>query len=275
MSSSNGNKICDNCSSDEDGRVYIHTMCQTCKNKHEENLFQQPPLGEDCPICFLTLPSFMTGSKYKTCCGKIICSGCIYAVIKMDDDAKCPFCRVPTPESCEETVERIMKRVKVDDAEAIRNLGCHYNEGERGLPQDRAKALDLWHRAAELGCAESYRSIANSYHFGRGVETDMKKAKHYWELAAIGGDPMARYNLGLFEDNAAGNTNRALKHHMIAAGCGDNESLMEIREFYVNGHATKDDYTKALRAYQKYVGGIKSAQRDEAAAFDNEKYRYY
>ena len=65
-----------------------------------------------------------------------------------------------------------------------------------------------------------------------------------------------------------------MKHHMIAAGCGDNESLMEIREFYVNGHATKDDYGKALRAYQKYVDGIKSAQRDEAAAFDNEKYCY-
>ena len=61
---------------------------------------------------------------------------------------------------------------------------------------------------------------------------------------------------------------------MIAAECGDNESLKEIREFYMNGHATKDDYAKALRAHQKCIDGIKSAKRDEAAAFNSEKYRY-
>ena len=68
---------------------------------------------------------------------------------------------------------------------------------------------------------------------------------------------------------------RALKHFMMAAGCGYNNSLKKIREFYVNGHASKDDYAKALRAYQNYIDRIKSAQRDEAAAFDSEHYSYY
>ena len=67
---------------------------------------------------------------------------------------------------------------------------------------------------------------------------------------------------------------RALKHYMIAAGCGHDPSLKTTKEFYMNGHATKDDYTKALRAYQKYVDEIKSASRDEAALFDNDMYRY-
>ena len=85
---------------------------------------------------------------------------------------------------------------------------------------------------------------------------------------------MARYNLGIIEEEA-GNMSRALKHHMIAVGLGDNDSLKEIREFYVNGNATKDDYAKALRAHQKYIDGIKSPQRDEAAsAYDNDEYRY-
>ena len=95
---------------------------------------------------------------------------------------------------------------------------------------------------------------------------------HYFELAAIGGCTEARYNLGLLEQRA-GNMSIALKHYMIAAGY--DESLKEIREFYMNGHATKDDYAKALRAHQKYVDGIKSDQRDKAAAFNREKYRYY
>ena len=46
---------------------------------HDEALFKLPP-QEDCPICFLRMPSLMTGSTYKSCCGKIICSGCIHAV---------------------------------------------------------------------------------------------------------------------------------------------------------------------------------------------------
>ena len=112
--------ICDDCGNN-DGSVSLHLMCQACK---DNALFKQPPLGEDCPICFLQVPFMSTGKKYQTFCGKIICSGCIHAVNKMDNEAKCPFCRVPTPVSGEEMVERIKKRVEMDDGEAIRNLGC-------------------------------------------------------------------------------------------------------------------------------------------------------
>ena len=263
---SSSNNICDNCI-DKDGRVYIHMMCKACK---DNALFKHPPQKEECPICFLTLPSLSTGTKYSTCCGKVICSGCIRAVNKMDDEAKCPFCRVPTPESDEEIIQSIEKRVEMDAAEAIYNLGCCYNDGIYGVPQNYDKALYLWHRAGELGCASAYNNIGNAY--GRGAARDMKKTMHYFELAAIGGCTEARYNLGLLEQRA-GNMSIALKHYMIAAGY--DESLKEIREFYINGHATKDDYAKALRAHQKYVDGIKSDQRDKAAAFNREKYRYY
>ena len=67
---------------------------------------------------------------------------------------------------------------------------------------------------------------------------------------------------------------RALEHHMIAAGAGDNDSLGEIKQLYSEGHATKQDYTKALQSYQAYLDEIKSAQRDTAAAA-REDYRYY
>ena len=60
--------------------------------------------------------------------------------------------------------------------------------------------------------------------------------------------------------------NRALKHYMISAEGGDDISLKQIQKLYTNGHATKDDYAKALRAYQAYLIEIKSAQRDAAAA---------
>ena len=242
--------------------------------KHEEDLFKQPPQDEDCPICFLPLPSLETGMRHKSCCGKVVCSGCIHAVRKLDPvHWKCPFCRVPMPISDKETIRRIKARMEMDDAIATHSFGCFYYNGELGFPQNWNKAIDLWHRAAELGHAKSYFNIGHAYHYGRGVERDMKKAQHYYELSAIRGYTGARPNLGCFEEGA-GNVGIALKHYMIAAGCGNDNSLKKIREFYTNGHATKDDYAKALRSHQKYVDGIKSDQRDEAAAH-NSKYRYY
>ena len=261
---------CDDCGN-KDGSVSLNLMCQACK---DNALFKQPPLGEDCPICFLTLPSLMTGRKYETCCGKIICSGCIHAVNKMKGDAKCPFCRVPSPKLDEERVEGNNKRVEMGDAEAIYNLGWCYAEGIHGMTQDRAKALELYHRAGELGNASAYYNIGCAYDSGNGAERDEKKAKHFYELAALGGHVKAGNNLGIYEERA-GNMSIALKHYMIAAGCGHDKSLKEIREFYVNGNTTKDDYANALRTNQKYIDGIKSPQRDEAAEFDSEQYRYY
>ena len=109
--------------------------------------------------------------------------------------------------------------------------------------------------------------------FGNGAERDKKKANHYYMLAAIGGNEVARYNLGLDEE-CAGNMNRALKHYMIAAEGGEPDSLKQIQKLYTNGHATKDDYAKALVARQAYLGEIRSPQRDEAAAF-GKQYKYY
>jgi len=163
--------------------------------------------------------------------------------------------------------------MEADDPIAIFNRGCDYRDGTYGYPQDQTKALKLWHRAAELGDANAYLNIGCAYDYGEGVEIDKKKAKHYYELAAIGGSEGARHNLGNNEKRAA-NIDRALKHYMIAARGGENESLKEIKRLYSKGFATKEEYTQALQSYQTYVGEIKSKQRDEAAAAD-EANQYY
>ena len=147
---------------------------------HDEKLFKQPPPMEDCPICFLRLPSLMSGSTYMACCGKMICSGCFYAPVFDNqgnevDSKKCPFCRIPTPSSQEEGIERIKIRVELDDPIAIYNLGCDYVHGTNGYPQNHTKALKLFRRAAELEHSSSYNSIAYAHDNGRGVEIDKKK----------------------------------------------------------------------------------------------------
>ena len=85
---------------------------------------------------------------------------------------------------------------------------------------------------------------------------------------------MARHNLGNSEFRAR-NWDRALKHYMISAGSGYNDSVKMIQQLYKGGYTTKDVYANALRSYQKYLDEIKSKQRDEAAVFSGDDYKYY
>jgi len=248
---------------------YAEKKINVEKKINDEELFKQPPPAEDCPICFLRMPSLDTGWRYQTCCGKQICSGCVYAPVYDDqgnevDNRKCPFCRVLYPTS-DEVVVMLKKRIDADDAIATYTLGYYYSEGTYGFPQEYEKALELYNRAGELGHAKAYNDIGHAYYDGKGVEVDKKKMKYYWELSAMGGYAEARHNIGV-EEEIAGNIDRALKHYMIAVRAGDNDSLMEIQDLYSSGHATKEDYTKALRAYQEYLDEIKSPQRDAVAA---------
>lgn len=131
--------------------------------------------------------------------------------------------------------ERQRKRIDADDPAAIHRLAYDYIEGKNGCPQDYTKALELFHRAGKLGNAGSYGDIGFAYKYGRGVEVNKNKAVHYTELAAIGGNEIARYNLGNNEVDL-GNIDRAIKHFMIAINSGDNESwkLLQRRNVWVS-----------------------------------------
>jgi TPR repeat protein len=130
--------------------------------------------------------------------------------------------------------------------------------------------MTLWLRAGELGCAVAYGNVGNAYHYGQGVEMDTKKAKHYWGLAAMRGNVGARHNLGEME-HGLGNMKRAVKHWMIAAGAGCDKSLKKIRECFMAGQATKEDFEKALRAHKDSKDEMKSDQREEIAALMKRK----
>ena len=189
------------------------------------------------------------------------------------NEQKCAFCRTPGAASDKENIKRLNKRKEAGDVRAMYIIGCGFSEGSLGLPQDYDKALELYHRAGELGIAKAYYNIGNAYYNGRGVERDEKKANHYYELAAMGGIAIARHNLGCIEAAQANNWDRAVKHFIIAAGDGYNDSVKGIQLLYMDGDATREDYSKALQAYQKYLDEIRSEQRDNAAAF-RDTYKY-
>lgn len=162
-------------------------------NKSDDELFKDPPPKKECPICLLPMPYARPSvygevMTYMPCCGKILCCRCVESqteeMINGKLKAWCPFCRVPLPNSLDEHVRRMLKRIQMNDAEAASRLGFAYSLGDWGLQQDTNKALELWNRAAELGSSSAHSSIADAYHYGQGVEKDMNKAIQHWKIAA-------------------------------------------------------------------------------------------
>ena len=246
---------------------------KACKKRaaelHDEQLFKEHP-HKECPICMLPLPHYEnhTGTTFHSCCGKLICNGCEYAMaltIAESGEELCPFCRTPPSNSDEEEVNKTKKLMEKGNPLAYNYRAGHYVDGTMGMPQSRAKANELYLKAGELGHAGAYYNLGNAYTLGRGVEIDKKKAKHYWELAATNGHVKSRHNLGVYEYNA-GNYQRAMKHLLIAAKAGDKLSLDTVKGGYTGGHVTKEEYANTLREYQKIHDEMTSEARVRAAA---------
>ena len=248
---------------------------KACKKRaaelYDAELFKEPPPRKECPICMLPFPLYEdhTGMTFHTCCGKEICNGCVDTMEESGAEDLCPFCKAPPPRSNEEKVERTEKLMEKGNADAFYMLGGYYFEGCYGMPQDWAKANEFYLKAGQLGCANAYYNLGNSYFVGRGVEVDRKKATHYYELAAMNGDVKARHNLGMMEGQA-GNHQRANKHLLIAARAGLKKSLDMVKVGYMAGYVTKDEYANTLREYQKSQDEMKSEARDKALASRNQ-----
>ena len=108
------------------------------------------------------------------------------------------------------------------------------------------------------------------------MEVDKKKARYYWELAAMNGHTSARYNLGCIEGNDnEGNIDLEksdcnyclslkLKHFIISAKAGSELSLDQVKRAAINGYITKDEYASTLHAYHERRKEMKSDMRDKA-----------
>eukprot|EP00984_Skeletonema_dohrnii_P005372 scaffold1890_cov86-Skeletonema_dohrnii-CCMP3373.AAC.4 len=228
-------------------------------------LFRQPKISYfgACPICFL--PLALDGSKrmMMSCCSKVICDGCWYANKIREQNAsleqRCPFCRHPVPATMAEADANVMKRAEANDLVALRKVGLECIE--KG---DYRGASEYLTKAARMGDMRAHCHLSVMYKTGEGGEKDDKKAVYHMEEAAIGGHPAARYNLGVYEWNN-GRVDRAVKHFIIAAKLGDDDSVEGLKQGYKEGSVSKEDFAAALRAHQAAVDETKSPQREEAA----------
>ncbi|EJK64965.1 hypothetical protein THAOC_14241, partial [Thalassiosira oceanica] len=243
---------------------------KACKQRaaelKDEELYSQgheKPEGDFCPICALPIPLPMgEHSGFNACCMKRICDGCDLAAQKrgMFD---CPFCRTPLPENAGDMISMIQARVLKKDPEAIYYLGLKYFFGELGLQRDIQRAVELWAEAAELGSIQALYNLGLAYDLGDGVQQDMMKAFQFYRRAAMQGHALSRNNLGCIELKKE-NYDRAVRHFLISAKMGHEDSVEAIKDMLMEGLATKEHYTQALKGYQDAMEEMKSHDRDEA-----------
>ena len=214
----------------------------------------------------LPLPIDARHTAFQPCCGKTLCLGCLYTQRKRDHSLQCAFCRTPGAIDEDEAIDRLKRGRERKHAKSTYQLALTYKYGAMGFKKDFAKALELYLEAGEYGSADAYYDVGYLYDNGLGVKRDVKKAKYYWELGAIGGSIAARHNLGCVEEEA-GNDERALKHFLISAKAGFKPSLEKIKMGLQLGDITEAEYAEAARLYQKQQDDTSSAVRDEGAKY--------
>jgi len=204
---------------------------EECKKRaaelRDELLFRQPEssyLG-DCTICCLPLP---LDSKFvQICCSKLICNGCAHANKMREEEASlCPICQESLMKFTPDELKKfVTKRIQMNDLVVIRYEGI-----QQSTKGDYESAFEYFTKAAELGNVDAHYQLAVLYRDGHGVEKDKEQEIHHLELAAIGGHPTARYDLGCEEWDNNDNAERAMKHWIIAASLGDDRPIQFMME---------------------------------------------
>jgi hypothetical protein len=234
------------------------------------------PPREECPICMRALPIHTMLHKYFACCGKMICGGCELqhkrksrerATERGQSPARptCAFCRTPMPNSDEEIVARVRKRVKLNDPRALLNLASKYAHGTRGLPADQSKCIELLRESAGLGFSDAQHMLGDYHYDGTmGLEKNEEEALKYYEKAAEGGGVYARYLIAYIEEEKTGDRTAAMRHLRLSASGGFRVSIEKLINCFEDGLLHQADLAETMQAY--YLA------RDEMRSDDREKY---
>ena len=185
-----------------------------------------------------------------------------HSLRKTGNNEKCPFCNSDqVGKTDEEMVEEILKRVEANDAVGMGMLGSYYCHGYLGLQQDHNKAIELWTQAADLGSKKAHISLYDVYEYSD--LGDKRKAKFHLEAAAMAGHEGARNDIGHLEFLQFNNTDRAIKHWIIAAyyyywiiaaSAGSYLAMHNLLVALKEGRVSRETIDPTLTAYNTSCG---------------------
>ena len=222
------------------------------------------PPQEECPICMHTLPLHPKLTGYAACCGKNLCGGCnLQHQIKRGEEATCAFCRTAVPESEEQYLPLLSKRVKLKDPTALQHMAMAYRYGHYGLPVDQAKCVELMRQSADLGNPDAHFLLGSFYDKGKmGLERNDEEARKFWERAAEGGHLASLCNLGV-RRGSNGDHVASMRHFRLCASGGYKSSMDNLISSFEFGLLHHGDLAETLQAFYRARAELKSEGRDQ------------
>ena len=260
----------------------------------------------ECVLCCHPLPLKLAESLYKSCCGKMICMGCILAqqrVLVIGTDVKlplkgskeeeqefmgighsertsvCPFCNAKDVfDDDTESLKRLYTRIdKYNDPKAMKMLGLYYMKGERGLPKNLKRGEELLKRSYDLGNPEAAFKLS-FLHSTRLVDNahepspfrDEARMLKYLEEGARRGNAACMIDLGA-RAAQSGDHEEAVRQYMIAACSGRDEAMQNLMTYYRPplSAISNDDFATTLRAHKVANDTRKSVPRDYWKRYDD------
>lgn len=100
------------------------------------------------------------------------------------------------PQNYAKAVYWFRKAALQGNASAENNLGVAYNHGQ-GVPKNLAKAFYWYQKAAQQGNPSGETNLGVAYYEGDGTPSDTPNALHWWQLAADQGDHRAQSYLSV------------------------------------------------------------------------------
>ena len=250
-----------------------------------------PQNEDECVLCCYPFPLKENGSCYKSCCGELICQGCIIAqkrTLIIGTDVKkpiagskeedlefitilesaeqmmvCPFCRAKSPTNDKEYLKRIWKQIdEHKDPIAMIMLGGWYQNSQHGLSKNLKKAEELYQQAYDLGDALAANFLADLY---TEEIPDQARIMKYLEEGVKRGNTHCNNYLG-FLAAKSGKHEEATRQLMTAARSGHEDAMSNLMLYYrtPGSVVSKEDLATTLRTHQAFHDKGKSEPREYA-----------
>ena len=245
---------------------------------------------DECVLCCYPHPLKEKESRYKACCGELICNGCIIAQkrtliigtnvkkpIKGSKEEQlefttilcskqimvCPFCRAKEPTNSKEHLKRLWEQIdEYNDPKAMNILGVDYMKGNHGLSKNLKKAEELQQRSYNLGYSKAAFTLSVLH---RDHVPDAARMMKYLEEGVRRGHGPCMNAVGVLA-HQSGNTEEAKRQFMTAARSGNNEAAHNLMVNYRSPGSvvSKDDLATTLRAQKAFNDKRKTEPREYA-----------
>ena len=126
-----------------------------------------------------------------------------------------------------------------------------YNKGiEYKRIKDYSQAIHYFETAAQMGYAKAEYELALCYHFGIGIEKNLKRAAYWYNQAALQGEAYSQYNLGYLYEKGQGVSQdyaNAAYWYREAALQGHMEAQFKLGVCYDTGLGIRQNHQEAAK----------------------------